>query len=71
MATLDIDKDLGLAHLEGETIPGQAHGIPGLSKDQFLHARDAAIAETRSPGLVLRENLRAFATILSVQVRCH
>jgi hypothetical protein len=66
MATLDSDKDLGLAHLEGDTLPGQAHGVPGLSKDQFLHARDAAIAETRSPGVVLRENLRAFATILSV-----
>lgn len=44
------------------------HGLPNLGKDEYVHARDAAIAETESPWLVMKQNTRAIMAILSVQV---
>lgn len=66
MADIETKGD-EVVHNEG--IDGVEHGVAGLSKGQFIHARETALAGTRDPWTVLKENVRVLLAIVSVQVR--
>ncbi|RSH80652.1 hypothetical protein EHS25_007130 [Saitozyma podzolica] len=64
MADIETKGD-DIVHNEG--IDGVDHGVSGLSKGQFIHARETALAATRDPWTVLKENVRVLLAIISVQ----
>jgi hypothetical protein len=66
MADIETKGD-DIVHNEG--IDGVDHVVSGLSKGQFIHARETALAATRDPWTVLKENVRVLLAIISVQVR--
>lgn len=66
MADIETKGD-EVVHNEG--IDGVDHGVSGLSKGQFIHARETALSATRDPWTVLKENVRVLLAIISVQVR--
>ncbi|KAL7420436.1 hypothetical protein Q5752_004386 [Cryptotrichosporon argae] len=43
------------------------HGVPGLSKDDYLRAQQATLETTTTPWQAIRGNPRVMATMLSVQ----
>ncbi|RSH89999.1 hypothetical protein EHS25_001332 [Saitozyma podzolica] len=64
MADIETKGD-DIVHNEG--IDGVDHVVSGLSKGQFIHARETALAATRDPWTVLKENVRVLLAIISVQ----